>query len=307
MRKQREAAQGRGEKKQHRRKAGSKAGIDLANVRTLQSHTEATGYGCFGLNLLPSSMLGKRDMNGKKTGHLIIMHDFSSGISGGGEPETVTFETLDDLGPGMRMVLLCGFLDDLDAAKAFLPTYISSLPPSANFDEVRLPHGLKLLDHAARRGNLAVVDWLCTDPEIARNCTEGGIARNSCAVAWAGYVGNKAVAELLVKRGANPYNTEDVVFDSKPTLFLAAENAKLGIVKWLVEEVGMDINMTSGHRASTGHGMRIAHGRDILEACLQVAAGKLSGDATTPAHIACHKWCEEKIKALKKEKGRKKT
>jgi hypothetical protein len=82
--------------------------------------------------------------------------------------------------------------------------------------------GLTPLGWAARKGNLEIAECLC------RHQLTRGLVRVGAPVAWACYTGQVDLARMLVCNGANPAQTEDVLFGSRPTVQHAASNGQLG-------------------------------------------------------------------------------
>lgn len=98
------------------------------------------------------------------------------------------------------------------------------------------------LEWAAKKGNADIVEWLCTDDRTKSLIHEG------CSVGWACYTGQVDIARKLVAYGADPTKTNRVLFYDCPPLLVAAENGKLEAMKYLVDELGQDINMVGPSR-----------------------------------------------------------
>jgi len=268
-------AKSRGDAKAQNKKASDKnCAVDLDTISEPLALTEASGVGHIVFVFVPKMYLGQ------------MKHKFTFQINSEGREGTMEFASLAELDPQLRLFLYCGFLNDLEAAKAILPEVLTGMqtrmPSGTTLDQLRLPHGLRLLDHAARRGNREICEWLCT----LTPASKGGMLWNSAAVAWAVYTGGKDLAKILIGLGADPSYTEPEVFNCKPPLFLAAENAKLGCVKYLIEEVGLDINMREEK-----------HGGDLLGACFF----GMPSSAITENHRQCHAWVQKKMREVQQK------
>lgn len=186
----------------------------------------------------------------------------------------VCFTTLDQADPLMQFCLACTFLNDIAVAQRLLPDVLLSLPSHVSIGDLRVPGpDFRILDLACRFGNTEIVSWLCGDERTRCMVTAG------TAVAWAVYTGQVEIAKLVVQHGADPTTTDSVCFGSKPPLFMAAENGQLLAMKWLVEEVGQDLNMRCPEHGS------------VLDACKAKGFGKSN---MTPSHRACADWVHSK-------------
>jgi hypothetical protein len=155
-------------------------------------------------------------------------------------PKTISFRSLSELDPAFQFLLCCGPFNDLEKAKAILPTLLSQLPTGSSIADLRMAGvEFRALDWAARKGNHAIVEWFCTDPRLAA-CLRAG-----APIAWACYTNHVDVARLLLRHGADPHATDPVFFGCKPPLLGAAEAGHLLALQWLVDEGGQDARVVS--------------------------------------------------------------
>lgn len=164
-----------------------------------------------------------------------------------GQPtDIVEFRSASDLEPPLRFLMACGPLADITVAKDCVDEVIQIL--NGALEKLRAKAvNFTPLEWAAKRGNTAIVDWLCTDERTKSLIHEG------CPVGWACYTGRVEIARKLVMYGANAAKTDQVLFSHGPPLLVAAENGQLEAMKYLVEELGQDINVVG------------LHGRGIIE------------------------------------------
>jgi hypothetical protein len=174
------------------------------------------------------------------------------------------FKAVDHLPAATQLLLSCGFLPNLERVRRLLP-----LVPLVS--ELRVPGaGFTALDWAARKGNFDIAKLLCTS-EHSRALTGLG-----APVGWACYTNRVELAKMLVLHGANPAQTDQVLYGQKPPAFVAAENGSLLALKWLHEEVGQDLAQ-----------MRDSAGRGILKI---IERSRVQGNDLTPSHVACAKY-----------------
>ena len=83
---------------------------------------------------------------------------------------------------------------------------------------------------------------------------------------------------MLVRHGASATATNQVLFWGMPPLLLAAENGSLLALKWLVEEMGHDIN--------------VVHNAQGILAKINGSRGPDGG--LTDAHVACARYARLK-------------
>jgi ankyrin repeat protein len=186
---------------------------------------------------------------------------------------TIRFMTFAQLPSRLRFVITCGPLPDIDVAKSSLDEALASVGGDVGklrFDKVQFT----ALEWAAKKGNMDIVKWLCTDERTKALVSIG------CPVGWACYTNKIDIARYLVSDcGADPAKTDVVLFNHLPPLFLAAQNGHLDAMQYLVDECGQDIHM------------RDKAGRDVLENIC---------DATNwrecPGNVACHKWAKKKLR-----------
>jgi len=170
----------------------------------------------------------------------------------------------------MQLLLSCGFLPDLERVRRLLPVI-----GKAGVTELRAPGaGFSCLDWAARKGLYEVAELLCTAPESKALLNLGA------PVGWACYTNRVELGKLLVRHGADPSATDQILFWHKPPAFVAAENGSLLALKWLHEDVGQDL-------AS----MRDRSERGILAI---INSSRVQNCDLTPAHVACAKYARLK-------------
>ncbi|EJK55123.1 hypothetical protein THAOC_25176 [Thalassiosira oceanica] len=167
------------------------------------------------------------------------------------------FRSLDELSAPYQFLLSCGPIPDITRAKRVLPFVLHEINKVGLMPDGAIPNiadctvrgfGLNALEWAARRGNLAIAEWLATDSR-----TRVMLARtDSAPVAWACYTGRVELAQMLIKKGADSHATTEKVFNNKPPTHLAGENGQLLAVRFLVEECGHDISAVD----LEGHDMR---------------------------------------------------
>lgn len=184
---------------------------------------------------------------------------------------TISFLMFSQLPPRLRFVITCGPLPDLDVAKSSLDEALASVGGHVDklrFDKVQFT----ALEWAAKKGNMEIVKWLCTDERTK------GLVSIGCPIGWACYTNRIEIARYLVSCGADPGKTDVVLFNHVPPLLLAGQNGHLEAMQYLVDECGQDIHM------------RDTAGRDVI--------GNIS-DATNwreiPGNVECHKWAKKKL------------
>lgn len=171
---------------------------------------------------------------------------------------TVTFETMSELEPSLQFLLSCGPLQDLELAQSTLDGVLASVeraltegrrrppkpgqPPLPCFGPneliiaVRVPSaGFTALEWAAKKGNLQVVEWLCTEVRTK------ALIRTGSPIGWACYTGRVECAKALLRHGADPRATDVFLWGGLPPLLVACQNGKLEAIKWLCVEVGIDL------------------------------------------------------------------
>ena len=167
-----------------------------------------------------------------QTSHIII--------TGGGElpnpANTIKFRSMSELDPPIRFLLACGPLGDINVARGCIDEVISMI--GGDICKLRMKSVLFTpLEWAAKKGNFDIVEWLCTDDRTKSLLHEG------CPVGWACYTGQVDIVKKLVAFGADPTKTDQVLFYNCPPLLMAAENGQVEAMKYLVDELGQDINM----------------------------------------------------------------
>ncbi|GMH66303.1 hypothetical protein TrRE_jg2738 [Triparma retinervis] len=268
-----------------------KKSLDLSKLSPIgQMFSEATGIGFLTAHFIGPEAIATGDPRMTHKLHWTGTIDHED-----------NFRSVSELNPFLQLNLYCTFLNDLDEAKRTLPVVIPTLR-GYPLDMVRTPHGLTLLEHAARRGNFEVCEWLVTSPEVKNVCSdkEEGMLKDTCAPLWACYTGNLDIAKMLVSHGADAERTNEVSFNEKPVLFMCTENARLGCVKWLVEEIGVpfrrDILDDVGYCK-----------RNVLESCLLKGSTEEGGGTPGQGHKKCHLWCKKKLEELEGKDEKKKN
>jgi hypothetical protein len=183
----------------------------------------------------------------------------------------VRFRSLDELETPLQFLLACGPLVDLPRAQQLLPTLLGQLPPPGIVG-LRLDDRLFTpLEWAAKKGHAEVVEWLCTDVRTAP------LVRVGAPIGWASYVGRLDVAKTLWAHGADPLATHEALWGGTPPLLAAAQNGKLAVMRWLVEELGQDVRMVDSrgfdvkaHLTMPPNWERLSHAE-----CLTWAVGRL--------------------------------
>ena len=116
---------------------------------------------------------------------------------------------------------------------------------SAGLGSLRVPgSGLTALEWAAKCGNVDIIKWLCDDD---RTCD---LLRQGSPVGWAAYAGHAEAARLLVKRGADPQATDQVLWRGLPPMLAAAEGGQVETLEVLVQEARVSIHTV--HDDGTG-------------------------------------------------------
>ena len=187
---------------------------------------------------------------------------------------TVTFEKVSDLEPSLQFLLSCGPLQDLELAQSTLDGVLASVeraltesrrrspvpgqPPLPNFgpDElitaVRAPSaGFTALEWAAKKGNLHVVEWLCTEVRTK------ALVRTGSPIGWACYTGRLECAKVLLRHGADPRATDLFLWGGLPPLLVACQNGQLEAIKWLCVDVGVDLRTKDRSGKGVSHHIKM--------------------------------------------------
>ena len=195
--------------------------------------------------------------------------------------DTMPFKDFSELHPTVRFLICCGPLPQLEIARQCVLDAIRFCGGKIN--ELRVPNlGFTALEWAAKKGNLDIVKWLCTD-ERTRELIHLG-----CPIGWAGYTGQVEIMRLLVSYGADPANTDAILWGGVPPLFVAAQNGQLDALKFFVDECNQDI------------GMLDRHGKNILKHVTGATNWR-----ECPGHVACHKWAKKLLQKKKKKSAKK--
>jgi MYND finger/Ankyrin repeats (3 copies) len=188
---------------------------------------------------------------------------------------TIRFLTFSHLSPRLRFVITCGPLPDLDVAKSSLDAALASVDGDVGklrFDIVQFT----ALEWAAKKGNMEIVKWLCTDDRTKALVSIGS------PVGWACYTNKIDIARYLVTScGADPGKTDVVLFNNLPPLMLAAQNGHAAAMKYLVDECGQDIRMLDGA------------GRDVIENIRDAINWR-----ECPGNVECHQWAKQKLRRV---------
>ena len=129
--------------------------------------------------------------------------------------------------------------------------------------------GMTALEWAAKRGNMEIVQWLCTDERTKELLHAGS------PVGWACYGGHVEVARYLVGRGGDPRATDSVLWRGLPPVMAAAVNGKVGTLEFCVCECNPRISVNTTDEQGLG----------ILYKIRQVSEYKL-----TPGLVAVEEW-----------------
>lgn len=193
----------------------------------------------------------------------------------------IHFREFSDLTPELRFLVCCGPLPQLGLVQQCVDDAISSC--NGAIHQLKFPIvGFTPLEWAAKKGNLDIVKWLCTDERTKELIGVG------CPVGWAGYTGQVEIMRELTKHGADPSKTDDVFWCSTPPMLVAAQNGKLDAVKFYVEECKQDIGMVD------------EEGNNILKH-VKISQNWLEIEG----HVETHKWAKAMLKSQKKKSKKK--
>jgi hypothetical protein len=143
---------------------------------------------------------------------------------------------------------------------------------ASGLGQLRAPGvGLTALEWAAKCGNLAVAEWLCTDERTRILLNTGS------PVGWACYAGHVDVARLLSQHGADPSATDVVLWKAMPPVLATASVGQAEALEWLVDEMGVSIHTTDDRTLGILHHI---HTPDDWEA--------------RPGHVACDEFARAK-------------
>lgn len=186
--------------------------------------------------------------------------------------DMVQFRSLQDLDPPTRFLVACGPLSDIEVARGCVDEVLAIT--RGNLAGLRMKMAsFTALEWAAKKGNAATVDWLCTDERTTCLMSAG------CPVGWACYTGRVEIAKKLVQYGVDPAKTDPVLFHCAQPLIVAAENGQLEAMKYLVDELGHDIHMVG------------PSGRDVLKSITYPPNWKdLEG------HRKAYEWAKRKMR-----------
>jgi len=190
----------------------------------------------------------------------------------------IHFRDFSELPPSLRFLVCCGPLPQLDLVQQCVNDAIISC--NGTFHQLRFPEvGFTALEWAAKKGNLDIVKWLCTDGRTK------DLIHVGCPVGWAGYTGQVEIMRQLVSYGADPSKTDNVFWCSTPPLFVAAQNGKLEALKFYVAECKQDIGMVD------------EEGKNVLKH-IELSPNWRELDD----HVETHKWAKALLKKQKKKK-----
>ena len=120
-----------------------------------------------------------------------------------------------------------------------IPGTLLSLSAASGLARLRVPGaGLTCLEWAAKRGNLEIVRWLCTDERTK------GLLQQGSPVGWACYGGHVEVARYLVRSGGDPRATDAILWKGLPPFLAAAEAGQVRTLEYLVSEERISIHTT---------------------------------------------------------------
>lgn len=188
---------------------------------------------------------------------------------------TINFRFFRDLDPVWRLALTCGPLPSLDIAKASIDDALRTVGGDAS--RLRLPFvGFSPLELAAKKGNKAIVDWLCEDSRTK------SLVKTGSPIGWAMYTGRLDIARTLKSHGADHVATDAVLWNFKPPLLVAASNGQVEAMQFLVGECGQDIGTLDRDRRGV---------LAIIEDIYQWNAQE--------GHSKAHKWAKKKLKSKK--------
>ena len=240
-----------------REKAATASASSTANAAAPKFHSDASGTG-HGICLL---------LHGTSEESRLMFYADHNGQMMGRKCSEESFRGVDDLCWLSQVLISCSFLPDLPRLKKLL----ANPPTGTSLTSLRAPGvGFTPLDWAARKGHFEIAEFLATDPRTK------GMVRRGAPVGWACYTNRVKLAKMLVRCGADPTQTDNVLFNFKPTPFIAVENGSYLALKWLVEECGVDI-------AS----VRDRHGRGILRV---IQENMPAGHQPTPSNLQCAKY-----------------
>ena len=98
--------------------------------------------------------------------------------------------------------------------------------------------GLTALEWAAKRGNLEIAHWLCTDERTKELLHAGS------PIGWGWYGGQGDMARYLVHMGGDPRATDAVLWKGLPPMLAAAEGGQVATLEYMVCEAHISIHTT---------------------------------------------------------------
>lgn len=221
--------------------------------------SEASGAGHLGIMWNP------------EPGQVSIIMPHNPGLALPNLDNMVKFRSMSELEAPLRFLLSCGPLGDIDVARGCVDEAISMI--GGDICKLKMQSVLfNPLEWAAKKGNIDIVEWLCTDDRTKSLIHEG------CSVGWACYTGQVEIARRLVAHGADPGKTDDVLFYKCPPLLMAAENGQLEAMQYLVNELGQDIHMVGP-----------TSGRNVIDS-IQTVPNWNEGD-----HLQCYEWAMSRM------------
>ena len=240
--------------------------------------SEVSGTGSVQICWCPGSIHSIHLNNVTDPSTTIAEREYASHHSDRSKQRAIPFTDFSHLTPPMRFLVCCGPLPQLNLVQQCVNDAIISC--NGTFNELRFPAvGFTALEWAAKKGNMDIVNWLCTDERTK------DLIHTGCPVGWAGYTGQVEIMRKLVSYGADPSKTDDVLWCGIPPLLVAAQNGKLSSLKFYVDECKQDIGLVDSEGNNVLKHIELSHNWRELE-----------------DHIECHKWAKALLKKQKKKK-----
>ncbi|KAJ1961582.1 hypothetical protein IWQ62_003814 [Dispira parvispora] len=119
----------------------------------------------------------------------------------------------------------------------FVPLSADSTTPTLHVDSAIPSTGMTALHHAAKRGQLGVVQWLV---DHAKGTVDFPDRENETALLKAAYHGQLSIVKFLLQRGANVQHTDK---DGWTALHNASSKGHLKMVRWLCEKASARVDV----------------------------------------------------------------
>lgn len=110
--------------------------------------------------------------------------------------------------------------------------------------------------------------------------------------------GNREMAEFLISRGADPHERAR---DGADAVLTASWTGKLGVLKWLVQDLHLSLDTQNQGGNRPVHGAALSQDVDTLKYVLEQAPGELNvlnGNGKTPLEVAAFSASVECVKYL---------